>query len=101
MNFVDVAHLWNLTLEKWATYCTAELLADPFVKIKSQKTENQPFAEFKYLEINQLYGSISTKNLAGVYIKIFTSIEISHNAHNHLMDLITIAFCCSRLCYSG
>ena len=27
-----------------------ELSADPFVKIKSRKTENRPFAEFKYLE---------------------------------------------------
>ena len=27
-----------------------ELLADPFVKIKHEKTDNQPFGEFKYLK---------------------------------------------------
>ena len=26
------------------------------MKIKSRKTENRPFAEFKYLEKNKLYG---------------------------------------------
>ena len=36
--------------KKQTTHCIAEFLADPFVKIKSRKTENQPFAEFKYLE---------------------------------------------------
>ena len=32
----------------------------PFVKIKLRKTENETFAEFKYLERNQLYGKHHT-----------------------------------------
>ena len=43
--------------KKQTTHCTAELLADTFVKIKLRKTGNQPFAEFKHLEKNQLYGN--------------------------------------------
>ena len=50
-NFTDVDHLWNsIPQKKSATHCSGELLADPFTKIKLQKTENRPFTEFKYLE---------------------------------------------------
>ena len=49
--------------KKRITHCSAELLADPFVKIKWQKTENRSFAEFKYLEKNQLYGTRRGSNI--------------------------------------
>ena len=56
--FPDVDHSWNLTPRKneqpiallsfWQTHSW---------KYNREKTENQPFAEFKYLEKNQLYGT--------------------------------------------
>ena len=48
--------------------------------------------------------SISTSNLAGAYIRIFTGVLISHNAQkcqNHPIDVVTVVFRCLRLCYSG
>ena len=44
--------------------------------------------------------SISTSNLAGAYIRIFTGVLISHNAQNHPIDVVTVVFRCLRLCYS-
>ena len=38
------------------------------------------------------------KNKPGAYIKIFTGALISHNAQNHPMDVVTVAFLCSRQC---
>ena len=35
---------------------------------------------------------ISTSNLAAAYIRIFTVTLISHNAQNHPMDVLTVAF---------
>ena len=40
--------------------------------------------------------SISARNKPGAYIKIFTGALISHNAQNHPMDVVTVAFLCSR-----
>ena len=34
-------------------------------------------------------------------ITIFIGILISHNAQTRLMDVVMVAFLCSRLCYSG
>ena len=45
--------------------------------------------------------SISARNLAGAYTRIFTCSLVSHNAHNHPMDVLTAVFRCSRLCYNG
>ena len=43
---------------------SAKLLADPFVNIKLQKTENRPFAVFKYLEkTNYTVGDLFINNL--------------------------------------
>ena len=57
VNSVDVDQSWNLTPWKMNYHYSAKLLADPFVNIKLQKTENWPFAEFKYVpRKNQLYG---------------------------------------------
>ena len=40
-NFADVKSFVKFnTLKKSTNHCYAELLADPFMKIKSQKTEN-------------------------------------------------------------
>ena len=32
---------------------------------------------------------------------VFTGGLVSHNAHNHSMDILTAVFRCSRLCYNG
>ena len=36
--------------KKQTAYCIAELKVDPFMKINHERTKNQPFAAFKYLE---------------------------------------------------
>ena len=45
-----------------------------------------------------LQASISARNKPGAYIKIFTGALISHNTQNHPMDVVTVAFLCSRQC---
>ena len=46
--------------------------------------------------------SISAMNLACAYIKKYLQeFKKSHNAQNHQMDEVTVAFHCSRLLYSG
>ena len=45
--------------------------------------------------------SVSARNLAGIYIEVFTGTLISHTAQNHPVDLVMIAFLCLEVCYNG
>ena len=45
--------------------------------------------------------SISDRNEPQPHIKKFTGALISHNAHNHPMDVATLMFLCSRQCSNG
>ena len=58
----------------------------PFVKIKPQKNENQPFTEFKYHK-NQQYGNY-----------IFIALNNAHHRHTIICYSITLIYCYSFCC---
>ena len=63
--------------------------------------KDSSFKNYSLFALFKAQASINTSNLAGAYIRIFTGALISHNAQDHPIDVVTVTFCCLRLCYSG